>query len=289
MARKVSLFLSMQLIFLIQCQMPKKPPIIPLVNDIPFIQCEVCQKAIKAVFKSVREKREEIKPLKLGEDDILSMVEGTCDPDSDYGKWIRHYDIIEKDNSLKLQEHKNKGKCREECKTIARSCEQTIGDIDTDISEILWQNELKLSPLINKVCHKTSTVCSKKPKYKAGSRKDFKFMEMTEKDIEAEKMMSKMKGMPGMPGLEMYDPEDLKNMREDMGIDDKMIEEYKKKQQQQSPGREDEQQGQSSQKQQEDPYQYQSNMGFFDTVKAAGKDIYGKMKSVFGYGDKSEL
>ena len=37
-----------------------------------------------------------------------------------------------------------------------------------------------------------------------------------------------------MPGLDMYDPEDLKNMRDEMGIDDKMVEEYKKKQEQAS-------------------------------------------------------
>ena len=93
-----------------------------------------------------------------------------------------------------LQEYSKKGKCREECKTISRSCEDTIGDIDTDIGEILWKNDLKLSTFMNKVCHTLTNACtSKKPKYIPNKRKDFKFIEMTDKDIEAEKMFANMK------------------------------------------------------------------------------------------------
>ena len=49
----------------VMCQMPKKQPIIPLVKDIPHIQCDVCQKAAKSLFKSVRSKRDQIKPMKV--------------------------------------------------------------------------------------------------------------------------------------------------------------------------------------------------------------------------------
>lgn len=122
------------------------------------------------------------------------MIEGTCDPETKYGEWIRHYDVIETGDSLKLQEHTEKGKCREECKTIAKCCEQAVGDVDTDISEVLWKNELNLSKFINKVCHQLSDVCKKKkPMYKPGNRKDFKFKEMTEKDFAAEEMVKNMK------------------------------------------------------------------------------------------------
>lgn len=125
----------------------------------------------------------------------MTIVEGTCDPGTKYGDWIRHLDIIESKDTLKLQEHTVQGKCREECKTIEKSCAQVIGDIDTDVSEILWHNKLKLSKFINKVCHELSSVCTKKkPKYKAGSRKkDFPFKEMTDKDYAAEEMVKTMK------------------------------------------------------------------------------------------------
>jgi len=270
-----------------RCQMPKKPPILPLVKDIPFIQCDVCQKAAKTLFKSVKAKREQIKPMKLGEDDILTIVEGTCDPDSTYGEWIRHYDIVEKEDSLKLQEHSVKGKCREECKTIAKSCEQSIGDIDTDVSEILWKDELKLSKFLNKVCYDMSKSCKKKkPKYIAGKRKDYKFKEMTEKDEAAEEMMKNMKGMPGMPGLSMYDPEDLQNMRDEMGIDDKTVEEYRKKHGKAGESEQESATSQQNSQKEAEP----ANLGLMDTVKAAGQDVYGKVKGMFGSDDtKTEL
>ena len=61
----VLLVLLFFLVNLIQCQMPKKPPILALVDDIPFIECDVCQKAAKVLFKSVKLKREQISPMKV--------------------------------------------------------------------------------------------------------------------------------------------------------------------------------------------------------------------------------
>lgn len=84
----------------------------------------------------------------------------------------------------------------------------------------------------------------------------------------------------------MYDPEDLKNMRDEMGIDDKMVEEYRKKQEQAGSEQQD------PPKQQEKPagsFEQKTNLGFFDTVKAAGKSVLGKVRNMAGYDDKTEL
>ena len=62
----------------ISCQMPKKPPILPLVKDIPFIQCDVCQKAAKALFKRVKAKREQIQPMKVKNTVYISLISLTC-------------------------------------------------------------------------------------------------------------------------------------------------------------------------------------------------------------------
>ena len=86
-------------------------------------------------------------------------------------------------------EHKNEGRCKEECKTISRACHDAVGDIDTDVGELLWKNSLKMSPFINEVCYSLSKVCAKKrPKIQKGKRKDFKFIEMDEQEKEAIKM-----------------------------------------------------------------------------------------------------
>lgn len=257
--------------------MPKKPPILPLTEDLPYIKCDVCQKAAKSLFKAVRRKRDEVKPLKLGEEKILEIVEKSCNPDEEvYGEWINKLDILEGKDGLKLQEHTKVGKCREECKTIARSCDESIGDVDTDLGELLWKNDLKLASFINEVCYSLTSACNKlKKKFIKGKRKDFKFVEMTEKDIEAMKMMRNMKGQPGMPGLEMYTPEDLENMREQLGID---------------PATESnlpsgKQEGDTPQE-----FHHTAPIGFVDTIKAAGSDIIQKVKSFFGYStSKSEL
>ena len=53
------------LVNLMHCQMPKPPPIIPLVDDIPYIECDICQKAAKVLYKNVKAKREQISPMKV--------------------------------------------------------------------------------------------------------------------------------------------------------------------------------------------------------------------------------
>ena len=49
----------------IMCQMPKKEPVLPLMDDIPYIICDTCQKAARYLYKVVRRKQEEVKPKKV--------------------------------------------------------------------------------------------------------------------------------------------------------------------------------------------------------------------------------
>ncbi len=130
----------------------------------------------------------------ITEDEILSVVEKSCDPDSKHGDWISRYDIIESNGILQVFEQELHSKCKQECKTIAKACEESVGDIDTDLGELLWKNELTLSQLINKVCYDLSNVCSKKqPKYVKGKRKDEVFVPMSEEEKKAFDMMKSMK------------------------------------------------------------------------------------------------
>ena len=59
------------LVNLIQCQMPKAPPVIPLVDDIPYLECDICQKAAKVLYKNVKAKREQISPMKVNSIDFI--------------------------------------------------------------------------------------------------------------------------------------------------------------------------------------------------------------------------
>ena len=130
----------------------------------------------------------------MDEDDVLSIVEKSCDTEVSFGDWITRLDIVEVENGLKIVEHPEEGKCDRECKTISRSCEDIIGDIDTDIGELLWKNDLKLPTFINEVCYKLTKSCKKSNNiYVKGNRKDYKFVAMNEKEKQARELMRNMK------------------------------------------------------------------------------------------------
>ena len=77
--------------------------------------------------------------LQLEELVILEMAEKMGDPAKDEGEWIAKIDLVEDGKKLKLVEHEELGKCREECKTVQRAAQEVLSDHDTDIAEKLWQ------------------------------------------------------------------------------------------------------------------------------------------------------
>lgn len=130
----------------------------------------------------------------MDEDDILNVVEKSCDPDSPYGDWISKQDIMESSGALNVFEQEMYSKCQQECKTITKACEESIGDVDTDLGELLWKDTLTLSKLINKVCYEMTDACKKKPpKYIKGKRKDEVFTPMSKEEKKAYDLMKKMK------------------------------------------------------------------------------------------------
>lgn len=84
---------------------------------------------------------------------ILEMVEKMGDPAKDEGEWIAKIDLVEDGKKLKLVEHEELGKCREECKTIQRAAQDILSDHDTDIAEKLWQ----VGPLVPSTCSTSKT------------------------------------------------------------------------------------------------------------------------------------
>lgn len=122
-------------------------------------------------------------------------MEKSCNPEKEEGSWISKIDLVEKDGELRLSEQTDVGKCKRECQTVSKACEESVGDIDTDLAELLWKDKLTLSRLINEVCYSMSNVCKgKKPKLKAGERKvDEEFHLMTEDEKKADEVLKQMR------------------------------------------------------------------------------------------------
>lgn len=131
--------------------------------------------------------------MQLSEDTILEEIEKLCNPQQEAGYWIRELDIQEANGQIKLVgQNGKKGECRRECHTLTKACEESINVVDTDLAEALYRGKLTLSQLTNQVCHEQTDACKKVTKHTA-RKFDEAFVEISNKDLELEKLMDKMR------------------------------------------------------------------------------------------------
>ena len=191
------LIIVLSLLFLLPTDAKKASPKV-IKEELPYIGCEVCNRVIGELHKYTAKHIADAGKKKLEEIKISETMDNICNPEDEIGYWIRHLDIVY-DKSAKILALKDKdgiSKCKEECVTIARSCETLLeDDIDRDdLSAFLYKNKLSVDALKEKACKSMSKRCGGKTKrWSAKAPKDYKFEEMTEKDIEMESMMAKMK------------------------------------------------------------------------------------------------
>ena len=133
--------------------------------------------------------------LQLEEDKVIDLVENSCNPDKEEGSWISKIDLVEKNGELRLDEQKDVGKCKRECQTVSKACEESVAEVDTDLAELLWKDKLSLSKLINEVCYSMSSACKRKTaKLKPGERKiNENFHVMTEDEKKADEILKQMR------------------------------------------------------------------------------------------------
>lgn len=180
-------------------------------SDIKYIKCQVCEEITKNLHREVKKMRDDLPPKKkLAEFDVIEKVEKMCDPETTAGEWITYLDMAERDDRVKLETHEKPSKCKSECRTIAKACEQIMDDHDTDLAEVVWKGDIQRAKLNELLCRELSGVCDKKdPKVKKGRKAIEDFEEMSDQEIEMEKLMKSMKDIPGMPGMSMHSREDM--------------------------------------------------------------------------------
>lgn len=91
--------------------------------------------------------------------DLITHVESMCDPDTDAGEWINRIDLREKGPWLLLMDMKQIGECGVECRTVAKACEEVMGDRDTDLAEHIVATSPSFSDLSAWLCSGKDGVC----------------------------------------------------------------------------------------------------------------------------------
>lgn len=62
---------------------------------LPYISCDVCQKAMAEIYKLTVEARQNAFKQKLEEVVIVEYLDSLCKPDNKTAQWIRRQDIVE--------------------------------------------------------------------------------------------------------------------------------------------------------------------------------------------------
>ncbi|CAI9100534.1 OLC1v1037657C2 [Oldenlandia corymbosa var. corymbosa] len=144
-------------------QCSKKPVGMARKEDIPYIQCQVCEKLAHQLYQQVQAKQDEILPKKISEYQIIEMTENVCNLKKQEADWILKIDIVEQGDRLELVEQDSEGQCGSECKTIERACQEVMGYSDTDVAEYLYKAKPDVDSLVKYLCKDLTGACSKKP------------------------------------------------------------------------------------------------------------------------------
>lgn len=104
-------------------------------EDVPYVQCETCLALVQHIASLVDKRRTTFAKTKLREHDVLKMIQGVCDPMHENGEWITQIDV---DDDMKLRQMDSQGYCEEECKTMAKACQNVVDEADSEIVELVF-------------------------------------------------------------------------------------------------------------------------------------------------------
>ena len=197
----------------------KKESMRAVATDLPLIACDVCRQVMTELYTITDNFRQELTgKQKLEEIKISDAMDNVCEEAEDAGAWIRHMDITKSGSAVVMKGMDGVSKCEEECLTIKRSCNDLLEeDIDRDeVSALLYKGKMKDEDFVKRVCQDMSERCptknTKANQNASKNRVDYPFNEISEKDLEMEKLMAQMKSSGLGGGMNMYSREDLEDM-----------------------------------------------------------------------------
>jgi hypothetical protein len=118
--------------------------------DSGLISCDVCNYLVDALFHQANLQRQSAPYQKLDEGSVQDLIGTVCNSNKKEGEWMRKLDIVQKKTDkgvvLELVQPGGISKCKEECKTITKTCEALLeDDIDPDdLAVLIWKNQVSL-------------------------------------------------------------------------------------------------------------------------------------------------
>ena len=197
----------------------KKESMRAVVTDLPLIACDVCKQVMTELYTITDSLRQELTgKQKLEEIKISDAMDNVCDEANDAGSWIRHMDITKSGSNVIMKGMDGVSKCEQECMTIKRSCTDLLDeDVDRDeVSAFLYKGKMSGENFVKRACQDMSSRCptknTKAIQNASKNRVDYPFNEISEKDLEMEKLMAQMKASGLGGGMNMYSREDMEDM-----------------------------------------------------------------------------
>eukprot|EP01025_Chloroclados_australasicus_P021909 TRINITY_DN22838_c1_g1_i1.p2 TRINITY_DN22838_c1_g1~~TRINITY_DN22838_c1_g1_i1.p2 ORF type:complete len:209 (-),score=40.23 TRINITY_DN22838_c1_g1_i1:105-731(-) len=147
-----------------------------------------------------------------------------CNTEKEEGDWITQLDIVHDNDELRVVEMNTVGDCRRECATLAKVCKDVTGEIDIDLSELIFSAASR-AEILQAMCYDLTDACKTKPGKFVGERPDGEdFQPMDESTLKLKRTMDSMSAQ-GMSGdlmsrdRVMEQMEEYREMMEDYDID----------------------------------------------------------------------
>lgn len=110
------------------------------------------------------------------------------------GSWVGQIDLVKDGTTLMLATQPHDGKCRRECRTVERACEDVLDKADTDFTEILYNSAKdgeSLEQVQRLICNRAAGVCKKKPPALKERTHDEKFEIMSADEKQMREMQAR--------------------------------------------------------------------------------------------------
>ena len=149
--------------------------------------------------------------------ELLFFLLPRSNPLKEEGEWVGMIDLVEDGDKLKLASQPRHGRCRRECRTVERACEDVLDAADTEFTEILYNSvkeDVALDQVQRLICNRAAGFCKKKKPLLKPREHDEKFEYLTDEEKQMRDMTANLKES-GMSGT-MYKREDLAGVMDNM-------------------------------------------------------------------------